>query len=209
MALPGSVGTGSMEDFLRKGLSTRAVDSPAAASGGGARPHPIRQTTTPAPASGGGSPSCCSPALATAKDRGRSCCSRWSRSSRALDVRDAERVDVAVEGIGDGGYVPCITLTGSGVRRAQARLADRRGEHRPEPVLRNRIVSGQLPIRHQNSRPRSDAVRIAAYIITVRRIASGELLKQRNGFRSAGGDETPPSGLKPICSDAARPPYAQ
>jgi hypothetical protein len=30
---------------------------------------------------------------------------------------DAERVDVAVEGIGDGGYVPCITLTGSGVRR--------------------------------------------------------------------------------------------
>ena len=38
-------------------------------------------------------------------------------------------------GIGDGGYVPCITLTGSGVKRAQARLADRRGEHRPEPVL--------------------------------------------------------------------------
>jgi hypothetical protein len=40
-----------------------------------------------------------------------------------------------LKGVGDGGYVPCITLTGSGVRRAQARLADRRGEHRPEPVL--------------------------------------------------------------------------
>jgi hypothetical protein len=52
-----------------------------------------------------------------------------------LDVRDAELVDMAVEEVGDGGYVPCITLTGSGVRRAQARLADRRGEHRPEPVL--------------------------------------------------------------------------
>jgi hypothetical protein len=52
-----------------------------------------------------------------------------------LGVRDAELVDVAVEGVGDGGYVPCITLTGSGVRCAQARLADRRGEHRPEPVL--------------------------------------------------------------------------
>jgi hypothetical protein len=52
-----------------------------------------------------------------------------------LVVRDAELADMAVEGIGDGGYVPCITLTGSGVRSAQARLADRRGEHRPEPVL--------------------------------------------------------------------------
>jgi hypothetical protein len=51
-----------------------------------------------------------------------------------LDVGDAELPDMAVEGIGDGGYVPCITLTGSGVRRAQARLADRRGEHRPGPV---------------------------------------------------------------------------
>ena len=48
------------------------------------RPHPMRQTTTPAPASGGGS----HPRLPALRPlplqmhRGRSCCSRWSRSSR-------------------------------------------------------------------------------------------------------------------------------
>jgi hypothetical protein len=89
-------------------------------------------------------------------------------------------------------------------------LSDFRGEHRTEPVppKPHRFVADIDPALEQQIFYLPQRQRIAAYIITVRRIASGELLKQRNGFASPEATKSP-SRLKPICSDTARPPYAQ
>jgi hypothetical protein len=74
----------------------------------GVRAHPIRQTTTPAPASGVGSPPSCSSAPATANAPGVAHVVPGGRDPAvgALDVRDAELVDVAVERIGDTAHMP-------------------------------------------------------------------------------------------------------
>jgi hypothetical protein len=79
------------------------VDNVAPASLLDDRCHPMMQTTTPAPASGGGSPSFCSSA-ASRTGVGHVFPGGLDPAVGALDVGDAERVDVAVEGIGEAGH---------------------------------------------------------------------------------------------------------
>jgi hypothetical protein len=86
-----------LRESIPSGLAFQRADHGSSQPMPDVRPHPIRHTTTPAPASGGGSLPSCSSAAATIR--------------QVLDVGDAERVDTAVEGIGDAAHVkfdPCI-----------------------------------------------------------------------------------------------------
>src|SRR5580700_10218353 len=75
-------------------------------------------------------------------------------------------------------------------------LSDLGGEYRPKPVPPNRMVSWLMSIPRSAKRSstlRSDSGYLT-YIITTRRITSGELLKYRNGLlmvRSYHGQRRP------------------
>jgi hypothetical protein len=138
-----------------------------------ARPHPMRHTTTPAPASGGGSPPSCSSASAAANAPGSLMLFQVVSIPAAgtLDVRDAELVDMAVDG-GD----TLVTVASPISRRAAPAAPPNSIAHpsRDAPGLQssNRTHRAVGPLRAPRRLPagrRSAAQRERAHIISLNR----------------------------------------